>query len=245
MAGHSKWANIKHRKAKQDAVKGKIYTRLIREISVAARMGEPDPDVNPRLRLAVDKAFTANMSKDVVDRAIKRGAGGMEGEDVLEIRYEGYGPGGVAVIVDCMTNNRNRTVADVRHAFSKGGGNLGTDGSVSWLFSKRGQISLVPGTNEEKVMETVLDKGAEDITVNPDKSIDIETLPENFQTALAALHKAGLKTQSAEINWCAKTGAPIADRETAEKFLNLVDMLEELDDVQNVWSNAELPDEMM
>ena len=244
MAGHSKWANIKHRKAKQDALKGKVYTRLIREITVAARLGDPDPNANPRLRAALDKAFAANMSRDVVDRAIKRGAGGMEGADVEEIRYEGYGPGGVAVIVDCMTNNRNRTVADVRHAFSKGGGNLGTDGSVAWLFSKKGAISLPAGFEEERVMEVALENGAEDITVNPDGSMEVMTLPENFHQCLKALHAAGFKALESDIGWHAKTGTTIADRETAEKFLAMVDLLEELDDVQNVFSNAELPDDL-
>ncbi len=244
MAGHSKWANIRHRKAKQDALKGKLYTRLIREITVAARMGDADPDANPRLRAAVDKALIANMSRDVIERAIKRGAGDGEGADVEEIRYEGYGPGGVAVIVDCMTNNRNRTVADVRHAFSKGGGNLGTDGSVAWLFDKLGQINFAPGADEEKLMELALENGADDITVNEDKSIDIDTSPETFTAMMAALKKAGFTPTVADVNWVAKTGAPIADIETAEKFIKLVDMLEELDDVQNVFSNAELPDEM-
>lgn len=244
MAGHSKWANIKHRKAKQDALKGKVYTRLIREITVAARLGDPDPNANPRLRTAVDKAFAANMSRDVVDRAIKRGAGGLEGDDVQEIRYEGYGPGGVAVIVDCMTNNRNRTVADVRHAFSKGGGNLGTDGSVAWLFSKMGEISLPAGLEEERVMEVALENGADDISVNSDGSMEVVTPPENFHQCLKALHEAGFKTVESDIGWRAKTGAPIADKETAEKFLAMMDLLEELDDVQNVFSNAELPDDL-
>lgn len=245
MAGHSKWANIKHRKAKQDAVKGRVYTRLIREITVAARMGDPDPDANPRLRTAVDKAFAANMSRDVVDRAIKRGAGELDGAALEEVRYEGYGPGGVAVIVDCMTDNRNRTVADVRHAFSKMGGNLGTDGSVSWLFNKLGQITFAPGVNEECIMEIALENGAEDITVNDDKSVDVLTSPENFQPCLAAMQAAKLTPEAAEINLIAKTGTPIDDKETAEKFLKLIDMLEELDDVQNVFSNAELPENVM
>jgi len=242
MAGHSKWANIKHRKAKQDAVKGRVYTRLIREITVSARMGDPDPASNPRLRTAVDKAFAANMSRDVVDRAIKRGAGDLDGSALEEVRYEGYGPGGVAVIVDCMTDNRNRTVADVRHAFSKMGGNLGTDGSVSWLFNKLGQITFAPGADEEKIMEIALENSAEDITINDDKSIDVMTSPENFQTCLAAMQQSGFNPDEAEINLIAKTGAPIDDQDTTEKFLRLIDMLEELDDVQNVYSNAELPE---
>jgi len=244
MAGHSKWANIKHRKAKQDAVKGRVYTRLIREITVSAKMGDPDPDANPRLRAAVDKAYAANMSRDVIDRAIKRGAGGADGATLEEIRYEGYGPGGVAVIVECMSDNRNRTVADVRHAFSKGGGNLGTDGSVAWLFCKQGQISLAAGANEERVMEIALEYGAEDIYVNADTSIDILTAPEGYAGCLDALRKAGFKPQAEELGLVAKTGVVITDREIAEKFLHLVDLLESLDDVQNVWSNAELPDEV-
>ncbi|MDX1900570.1 MAG: YebC/PmpR family DNA-binding transcriptional regulator [Gammaproteobacteria bacterium] len=242
MAGHSKWANIKHRKAQQDAVKGRVYTRLIREITVAAKMGDPDPSSNPRLRTAVDKAFAANMSRDVVDRAIKRGAGGVDGAVLEEVRYEGYGPGGVAVIVECMTDNRNRTVADVRHAFTKMGGNLGTDGSVSWMFNKLGQMTFEPGANEERVMEIALENGAEDITVNDDKSIEVLTAPENFQMCLDAMSKANLKPAESEISLIAKTGAPIDDKDTADKFLRLVDMLEELDDVQNVYSNAELPE---
>jgi len=242
MAGHSKWANIKHRKAQQDAVKGRVYTRLIREITVAAKMGDPDPNSNPRLRAAVDKAFGANMSRDVIDRAIKRGSGGLDGAALEEIRYEGYGPGGVAVIVDCMTDNRNRTVADVRHAFSKMGGNLGTDGSVSWMFNKLGQITFAPGVNEERIMEIALENGADDITVDDDKSIEVLTQPDQFQSCVSALRAAGLQPAEAEINLVAKTGAPIDDRDTADKFLRLVDLLEELDDVQNVYSNAELPD---
>src|SRR5579872_4101628 len=178
MAGHSKWANIKRHKAKQDAVKGKLYTKLIREVTVSAKLGGADADSNPRLRAAHDKAFGANMSRDVIDRAIKRGAGGLEGADVEEVRYEGYGPNGVAVIVDCMTNNRNRTVADVRHAFTKCGGNLGTDGSVAYLFNEMGQITFAPGSDEERVMELALEAGAEDVVVNDDQSIDVTVKPE-------------------------------------------------------------------
>lgn len=243
MAGHSKWANIKHRKAKQDAVKGRVYTRLIREITVAAKMGDPDPASNPRLRTALDKAFAANMSRDVVDRAIKRGAGGLDGATLEEVRYEGYGPGGVAVIVECMTDNRNRTVADVRHAFTKMGGNLGTDGSVSWMFNKLGQLTFEPGADEERIMEVALEHGAEDVKVNDDKSVDVILSPDHFQACLDAMNKAHLKPAEAEISLIAANGAPIDDKDTAEKFLKLIDMLEELDDVQNVFSNAELPEE--
>src|SRR3990167_6846685 len=180
MAGHSKWANIKHRKAKQDAVKGKLYTKLIREITVSARLGGKDADSNPRLRTALDKALTANMSKDVIERAIKRGLGGLEGNDVEEVRYEGYGPGGAAIMVDCMTNNRNRTVAEVRHVFSKHGGNLGTDGSVAYLFKQQGIMTFEPGVDEERLMELALDAGADDFIINSDKSVDVLTSPEQF-----------------------------------------------------------------
>lgn len=238
MAGHSKWANIKHRKSKQDAVKGKLYTKLIREITVAAKLGGGDPDANPRLRAALDKALTANMSKDVIDRAIKRGVGGMEGTDVEEVRYEGYGPGGIAVMVDCMTNNRNRTVADVRHAFTKAGGNLGTDGSVAYLFSEKGQITLAPGASEEKVMEIALETGADDIHVNDDHSIDITTAPENFLGVKNALIAAGINPAHAEVTMIAGTAVSVQDKESAEKILRMIEMLEDLEDVQEVYTNA-------
>jgi YebC/PmpR family DNA-binding regulatory protein len=180
VAGHSKWANIKHRKAAQDKQRGKVWTKLIREVTVAARAGGGDPNANPRLRLAMDKAFGANMPRDTVDRAIKRGAGATEGEDYEEIRYEGYGPGGTAVMVDCMTDNRNRTASEVRHAFTKYGGNLGTDGSVGYLFVKQGIISFQPGTDEDKLMEAALEAGAEDVVVNDDGSLDVITHPDEF-----------------------------------------------------------------
>lgn len=245
MAGHSKWANIKRHKAKQDAVKGKLYTKLIREITVSAKLGGGDPDANPRLRAALDKAYGANMSKDVIDRAVKRGVGGMEGEDVEEIRYEGYGPGGVAIMVDCMTNNRNRTVAEVRHAFTKCGGNLGTDGSVSYLFKKIGQMFFAPGADEEKVMEVALEAGAYDVMVHDDKSIEVTTSPDTFMTVKDAMTKAGLKPEQADVTMAADVNVAIEDKEVAEKILRLNDMLEELDDVQEVYSNADIAEELL
>lgn len=245
MAGHSKWANIKHRKSKQDAKRGKIYTKLIREITVAAKIGGGNVDDNPRLRAAVDKALGANMSRDVIDRAIKRGAGGDEDANVEEIRYEGYGPGGVAVIVDCMTNNRNRTVAEVRHAFTKCGGNLGTTGSVAYLFHQSGQMTFAPGSNEEKVMEVALEGGADDIVVNNDKSIDVTTTPDTFLSIKNAMITAGLTPVQAEITMAAATDVEISDKETAEKIMRLLDMLEDLDDVQEVYSNADITEEVL
>jgi YebC/PmpR family DNA-binding regulatory protein len=244
MAGHSKWANIKRHKAKVDAVRGKLYTKIIREITVAAKTGG-DPNANPRLRLALDKAQEANMTKDVVERAIKRGAGGMEGSDVEEVRYEGYGPGGIAVMVDCMTNNRNRTVADVRHAFTKHGGNLGTDGSVAYLFIKQGQLTFAPGTDEERLMEHALEAGAEDIIVNDDKSIDVITTPETFHAIKKNLTQAGFQPAQAEVMMRASTNVSIADKDTAEKVVDLIDVLEELDDVQSVYSNADISEKIL
>lgn len=245
MAGHSKWANIKRHKAKQDAKRGKLYTKIIREVTVAAKMGGGDANANPRLRAALDKAQEANMTKDVIERAIKRGVGGMEGESVEEVRYEGYGPGGTAVMVDCMTNNRNRTVAEVRHAFSKNGGNLGTEGSVSYLFKKQGQMTFAPGTDEERLMESALEAGAEDILSNDDKSMDVITAPENFLTVKDALIKAGFHPVQSDITMIASTGVQMSDKETAEKVMALVDMLEDLDDVQQVYTNADISEEIM
>jgi YebC/PmpR family DNA-binding regulatory protein len=240
MAGHSKWANIKRHKAKQDAKRGKLYTKLIRELTVAAKQGGGDAGANPRLRLALERALMANMSKDVIDRAIKRGAGGMEGEQVDEVRYEGYGPGGTAVMVDCMTNNRNRTVAEVRHAFTKNGGNLGTDGSVSYLFKKLGEIAFAPGADEERLMEHALELGADDIITADDGSIEVLTSPETFLSVKEGLEKSGFKPESAEVTMRASTNVDVADLETAEKVVNLIDMLEDLDDVQMVYSNADI-----
>lgn len=245
MAGHSKWANIKRHKAKQDTKRGKLYTKLIREISVAAKLGGGDADANPRLRAAVDKALDANMSRDVIDRATKRGAGGMEGELVEEIRYEGYGPGGVAIIIDCMTNNRNRTVAEIRHAFTKSGGNLGTEGSVSYLFQKTGQITFAPGEDEERIMEIALEKGAEDVVINDDKSIDVMTGPEDFLKVKKSMLEIGLKPVQADITMTAKTQVAIDDKDTAEKIVRLTDALEDLDDVQEVYSNADIAEELL
>lgn len=240
MAGHSKWANIKHHKAKQDARRGKLYTKVIREVTVAARMGGADANTNPRLRAALDKAQEANMSKDVLERAIKRGAGGLEGMDVEEVRYEGYGPSGVAVIVDCMTNNRNRTVADVRHVFTKHGGNLGTDGSVAYLFKKQGQMTFAPGVDEERLMEIALECNAEDVIVSEDGSVEILAAPENFLQMKAAIIKAGFHPAQAEVTMAAVTQVPITDKEVAERFMQMIDTLEDLDDVQTVYSNADI-----
>ncbi len=245
MAGHSKWANIKRHKAIQDAKRGKLYTKIIREITVAAKMGGSDANSNPRLRAALDKAQEANMTKDVVERAIKRGTGGMEGENVEEIRYEGYGPGGIAVMVDCMTNNRNRTVSEVRHAFTKHGGNLGTDGSVAYLFKKQGQMTFAPGVDEERLMEHALELGAEDIISNDDKSIEVLTSPENFLTIKEALVKSGFQPEHAEITMLANTDVTITDKDTAESVMNLIDALEDLDDVQEVYSNADVVEEIL
>lgn len=245
MAGHSKWANIKRHKAKQDAKRGKIYTKLIREITVSAKLGGGDANANPRLRAALDKAYEANMTKDVIERAIKRGAGGMEGENLEEIRYEGYGPGGIAVMVDCMTNNRNRTVGEVRHAFTKHGGNLGTDGSVAYLFKKQGQITFAPGADEERLMEHALELGVDDIVVNDDKSIEVLTAPEDFMSVKDALLKVGFPSAEADITMLAGTSVMIADQETAEKVTNMLDALEDLDDVQAVYSNAEIDEKIL
>lgn len=240
MAGHSKWANIKHQKARQDAKRGKVFTKLIREITVSAKLGGGDVDANPRLRAAVDKAFTNNMPKDTVQRAIKRGAGGGDTDNLMEARYEGYGPNGVAVMVDCLTDNKNRTVAEVRHAFSKCGGNLGTDGSVAYLFSKSGVITFEPGADEEKVMELAIEAGAEDVKTYDDGSIDVITSPELFEAVRDSLVNDHLKPVNAEITMQASTEVDITDLEQAEKMTKLIDMLEDLDDVQNVYSNENI-----
>jgi YebC/PmpR family DNA-binding regulatory protein len=244
MAGHSKWANIKHRKAAQDAKKGKIFTRLIREITIAARTGGAEIANNPRLRAAVHDALDANMTKDTIDRAIKRGVGGEEGVQVEEIRYEGYGPGGVAVMVECITDNRVRTVGEVRHAFSKSGGNLGTDGSVAYLFTKQGILSFSAGVDENKLMEVALEAGADDIASNDDGSVDIITSPDNFGAVNDALMAQGLKPEHAEVTMTASTEVE-QDLEGATKILKMIDMLEELDDVQKVYTNADIPPDIM
>ena len=237
MAGHSKWANIKHRKAATDAKRGKIFTRLIREITIAARLGGGDASANPRLRLAIDKATDQNMPKDTIERAIKRGSGNVEGAHYEEIRYEGYGINGAAVIVDCMTDNRTRTVGDVRHAFSKYGGNLGTDGSVAFLFKHCGQIVFAPGTSEDKVMEAAIDAGAEDVVTHDDRSIEVITGPYDFVAIKDALAKAGLKPEFAEVTM--KPTLEVEMRgEDAQKMQKLLDALEALDDVQEVYTSA-------
>ncbi len=237
MAGHSKWANIKHSKARQDAKRGKIFTKIIRELTVAARMGDGDPNSNPRLRTAWDKALDCNMPKDTILRAIKRGVGGDESANLAEIRYEGYGPAGVAVMVDCLTDNKNRTVGEVRHAFTKCGGHLGTDGSVAYLFKKTGLITFAPGSNEEKIMELALEAGADDVVTNDDGSIDVTTQAENFETVRDAMIAGGLKPEHAEVMMLASTEITLG-KEDAETMLGLTEMLEDLDDVQNVYSNA-------
>lgn len=237
MAGHSKWANIQHRKGRQDAKRGKIFTRLIKEITVASRLGGSDITANARLRLAVDKAYANNMPKDTVERATKRGSGELEGVSYEEVRYEGYGIGGAAVIVDCMTDNRVRTVADVRHAFAKHGGNLGTEGSVAFLFRHCGQLLFAPGTSEEKVMEVALEAGAEDVIANDDGSIEVITTPNDFLAAKDKLEKSGLKAELAEV--IMKPTIEIAlTGEDAAKMQKLMDALEALDDVQEVYTSA-------
>lgn len=241
MAGHSKWANIQHHKSAQDAKRGKIFTKLIREITVAARMGGGDAATNPRLRHAIDKALAQNMTRDTIERAVKRGAGMLEGMHYEEARYEGYGPGGAAVMVDCMTDNRVRTVADVRHAFTKCGGNLGTDGSVSYLFSKNGVLSYAPGSDEDRIMAAALEAGAEDIVTNDDGSIEVITTPDAFEQVKQAMTQAHLTPAHAEITMRASTSATLSG-EDAQKMAKLLDMLEDLDDVQNVYSNADLPE---
>lgn len=245
MAGHSKWANIKHKKAANDKKRAKVWTKLIREVTVAARTGASgDPDANPRLRLAVDKALGANMPKDTIERAIKRGAGDTDGESYDELRYEGYGPGGTAVIVDCMTDNRNRTASEVRHAFTKSGGNLGTDGSVAYMFNKTGMISYASGADEDAIMDAALESGAEDVVSNDDGSIDVVTTPDDFSAVKDAMVAAGFEPDHAEVTFSASTTCEL-DRDTAEKLMRLIDALEDLDDVQEVYSNAEISGEIM
>jgi YebC/PmpR family DNA-binding regulatory protein len=241
MAGHSKWANIQHRKGRQDARRGKIFTRLIKEISVAAKMGGGDPNFNPRLRLAIDKAKEENMPSDNIDRAIKRGTGELDGASYEEIRYEGYGAGGAAMIVDCLTDNRTRTVADVRHAFSKHGGNMGTDGSVAFQFKHCGQFIFAPGTDEERLMEAALDAGAEDVVANDDGSFEVISAPTDFAAVRQALEKVGLKPELAEITMKPDNETELAGDDAA-RMQKLLDALESLDDVQNVYTNAVLPE---
>lgn len=244
MAGHSKWANIKHRKAAQDAKRGKIFTKIIRELVVAARLGGGDPNDNPRLRAVVDKALTANMKKDTIERAIERGAGGGDDSNYEELTYEGYGPGGVAFFVEVMTDNKNRTVAEVRNAFNKSGGNLGTDGSVVYLFTKQGIISYGPEVDGDRLMEAALEAGAEDLQEQEDGSYEIVTTPEEYLDVKEALVKAGLKPDNSEVTMVPSTRVEL-DRNGAETILKLIDTLEDLDDVQNVYHNAEISAEIM
>jgi YebC/PmpR family DNA-binding regulatory protein len=244
MAGHSKWANIQHRKGAQDKKRGKLFTKLIREITVAAKMGGGDPAANPRLRLAVDKALAGNMPKDTIERAIKRGSGDTEGENYEEIRYEGYGPGGVAVMVDCLTDNRNRTVSEVRHAFTKAGGNLGTDGSVAYMFNKAGIISYPKDSDEDAIMEVALEAGAEDIVTNDDGSVDVLTTPDDYSTVRDALKEKGLEPENAEVTMRADNNISV-DLDGAEKMIRLLETLEDLDDVQSVYSNADIADDIL
>ncbi len=244
MAGHSKFANIKHRKAAQDAKRGKIFTKLIRELVVAAKEGGGNPDDNPRLRAAVDKSLGANMKRDTIDKAILRGAGGAEGENYDELTYEGYGSGGVAILVETMTDNVNRTVSQVRAAFSKAGGNLGTSGSVAYLFEKKGQLSFEAGTDEDAIMEAALELGAEDVVSHDDGSIDVFTTPADFLDVKEGLVAANLAPAHAEVSMIPSTTAEL-DVEGGRKILRLLDTLEDLDDVQNVYHNAEIPEESM
>jgi YebC/PmpR family DNA-binding regulatory protein len=244
MAGHSKWANIQHRKGAQDKKRGKLFTKLIREITVAARMGGGDISANPRLRLAVDKAKAKSMPKDNIERAIKKGSGDLDGADFQEIRYEGYGPGGTAVMVDCMTDNRNRTVAEVRHAFTKFGGNLGADGSVGYMFRHVGSLSYPQGIDEDAVMEAAIEAGAEDVVVDDDGSIEVLTDPSEFETVRKAMRKAGLKPENAELTMRADTNTEL-DLDAAGSMVKLLEVLEDLDDVQEVYSNADISDEIL
>jgi YebC/PmpR family DNA-binding regulatory protein len=241
MAGHSKWANIKHRKAAADAKKGKVFTRLIKEITVAAKHGGGDPNTNPKLRLMLDKAREANMTKDSVTRAVQRGTGELEGASYEEARYEGYGPGGAAVMVDCLTDNRTRTIAEVRHAFTKNGGNIGADGSVAFQFRHCGQFVFAPGASEDQVMEAALDAGADDVVANADGSIEVLSAPADFDKVKAALQKAGLKPDAAEVTMKAINETALAAAE-AERMRALLDALDELDDVQDVYTTAALDD---
>jgi len=244
VAGHSKWANIKHRKGRQDAKRGKIFSVLIRELTVAAKLGGGVPEDNPRLRTAIDKALSANMNKDTIERAIQRGAGGLEGENLEEVTYEGYGPGGIAVLVESMTDNNNRTVAEVRHAFTKSGGNLGTNGSVAYLFEKKGVIRVQGGQDEDLVMELSIDAGAEDIEVNADTSITVTSSPEDFETIKIALNSKEVVLEDSEIALIPESTVN-ADLDTSLKVYKLLESLEDLDDTQTVTSNVEFSDDLL
>jgi YebC/PmpR family DNA-binding regulatory protein len=243
MAGHSKWANIKFRKGVQDAKRGKIFTKLIREITVSARMGGGEETSNPRLREAVKKALNANMKRDTIDNAIKRGVGDLEGDAMVSMRYEGYGPGGIAILVDCLSDNKNRTVSEVRHAFTKYGGNLGTDGSVAYLFTHQGEILMSSGVSEDRVMEVALDSGAEDVLLE-EGQIEVITPVEAYHSVLNALQNAGLNVEQSQLTMRAQTLVPIAD-ESADTLLNLIEMLEDLDDVQEVYNNAKFSNKFL
>jgi len=244
MAGHSKWANIQHRKGAQDKKRGKLFTKLIREITVAARMGGGEIAANPRLRLAVDRAKTQSMPKDNIERAIKRGSGDLDGIDYQELRYEGYGPGGTAVMVDCLTDNRNRTVADIRHAFSKFGGNLGADGSVNYLFNNVGQLLFAAGSDEDKIMDAAIAAGAEDVIVDADKTIEVLTDPGEFEDVRDKMLKLGFESESAQLTMRASTSTQL-DAKEAASMIKMLEMLEDIDDVQQVYSNADISDEIL
>ncbi len=244
MAGHSKWANIQHRKGAQDAKRGKLFTKLIREVTIAARLGGADPGANPRLRTAIDKALGGNLAKDTIERAVKRGVGDKDAQNIDEIRYEGYGPGGVAVIADCMTDNRNRTVSEVRHAFAKCNGNLGTDGSVAYLFAKVGQLSFDADVDEDTLIDVALDAGADDVVANDDGSVDVLTAPDSFNDVKEALETAGLEAVQAEVTMRPSTSVQLSLKE-AGGMVRLLGMLEELDDVQEVYSNADISEEIL
>lgn len=244
MAGHSKWANIQHRKGAQDKKRSKLFTKLIREISIAARMGGSDLASNSRLRLAVDKGKAQSLPKDNIDRAIKRGAGELGGADYVELRYEGYGPGGTAVMVDCMTDNKNRSVAEIRHAFTKFGGNLGADGSVNYLFNHVGLLHFPKGSDEDAIMEAAIEAGAEDVVVHEDTSIEVVTDPVDFEAVRDAMRQSGFESENAELTMRATTSAEL-DLKAASSMVKMLEMLEDLDDVQNVYSNADISDEII
>ncbi|MGB0846446.1 MAG: YebC/PmpR family DNA-binding transcriptional regulator [Thiolinea sp.] len=245
MAGHSKWANIKHKKAAVDKKRGKIWSKLIREITVAAREGKTsDASAHPRLRLAVDKALAANMPKDTIEKACKRGAGELGADNIEEVRYEGYGAGGIAVLVDAETDNINRTVSEVRHAFSKHGGNMGTSGSVSYMFNNVGILSFAPGADEDSIMEAALEAGAEDVVTDDEGGIEVLTTPDSFGEVQNALVEAGFNPDEAEVTMRADNLTPL-DLEAAEKLMKMIDTLEDLDDVQEVYTNADIPDDVM
>ncbi len=243
MAGHSKWANIRFRKGVQDAKRGKIFTKLIREISVSARMGGSDESSNARLRDAVSKALKANMKRDTIDNAIKRGVGGLDGANMTEMRYEGYGPSGVAILVDCLSDNKNRTVSEVRHAFTKHGGNLGTDGSVAYLFNEQGEILLAPTDREDEAMDIAIEAGAADV-LSEEGQVEVITAVDSYHAVLAALQAAQFEVEHSHLTMRAQTTVAM-DKDSAESLEKLIDALEDLDDVQVVYSNAEYPDHMI